>query len=352
MDQAMPLQEGKLCANQTNWGPFARVRFKQTLPFPAEILNIVGDLEIGSEWCCDTVDEIPGSGSVADDASAAVFGSFSRECGHTCAFGQFAQMIYDGGTEAAGVAIRVTPTATVQTFTGLAALYIPDQNVIALVLYASQPLTNIGTVLTSITATLAVDDVLRIEASEDTPTLYSIKVNGGAIISRTVTSDEINIANSCVAAIQVVDPGTITPPVETEDDAMIATQAADLDLTNDTLADTDLSLLMAANETYVGQIVARYTSASTTPNSKFCLVGPAGAAGEMFDGLYVLEYALGVEAPNYDIIAGEIAVSVFQFTVRNGSTAGNLTFQAAQDVANATVTVFKQDSHMLMFKKV
>jgi len=60
MDEALPLQEGKLCTEQTNYGPFCRVLFKQTLPFPAEIMNIVGDFEISTEWCCDTVDESTG----------------------------------------------------------------------------------------------------------------------------------------------------------------------------------------------------------------------------------------------------------------------------------------------------
>jgi len=59
MDAAIPLQEGKLCTEQTNYNPFCRVSFKQTLPFPAEVMNIVGDLEIGTEWCCETVDENP-----------------------------------------------------------------------------------------------------------------------------------------------------------------------------------------------------------------------------------------------------------------------------------------------------
>jgi len=59
MDAAIPLQEGKLCTEQTNYNPFCRILFKQTLPFPAEVMNIVGDLEIGTDWCCDTVDEGP-----------------------------------------------------------------------------------------------------------------------------------------------------------------------------------------------------------------------------------------------------------------------------------------------------
>src|SRR5215471_1982501 len=57
MDQQVPLQEGKLCAEQLDYSPWARVRVKQTLPFPAEILNIVGELEVSDEWCCDSVDE-------------------------------------------------------------------------------------------------------------------------------------------------------------------------------------------------------------------------------------------------------------------------------------------------------
>ena len=350
MDAAIPLQEGKLCTEQTNYNPFCRVSFKQTLPFPAEVMNIVGDLEIGTEWCCETVDENPGFGDNATDNNAAVFGSFSRECGHTCPFGQFAQMMYDDGTEAAGIAIRVTTTADELAFTGLAALYLPDQNVIALVLYQNQPLTGIGTVLTSVSAVLVHGDILRIEASDTNADSYTISVNGVPIITWIVLDTDISIANECVAAIQIVDAGTITPPVEEE--AMIANQAADLNLTNDTLTDTDMSLLMEANATYVGHVVLRYECASATPDMKFTFVGPALAEGKWFDASYgYLAYDLSTELV-YSVSAGFDTSGVFHFTVRNGANAGNLTFQVAQNVTNATPLVVHQDSHMLMFKKV
>jgi len=59
MDAHVPLQEGYKCIMELGNDPFSRVRFRQTLPFPAEVLNILGWLHVGDDWECDTVDEAP-----------------------------------------------------------------------------------------------------------------------------------------------------------------------------------------------------------------------------------------------------------------------------------------------------
>jgi hypothetical protein len=50
MDKQVPLQKGKLTITNLGYDPFNRVSFEQNLPFPAEILNIVGELKVGTTW--------------------------------------------------------------------------------------------------------------------------------------------------------------------------------------------------------------------------------------------------------------------------------------------------------------
>jgi hypothetical protein len=152
MDHAVPLQEGKLCAAQTNWGPFARVAFKQTLPFPAEVMNIIGNLEIGTDWCCDTEDELY------------TVSELPTECESDCPIGQFAKATYNGAMTIGGPAIRVDPISTDSAAYLVAALYFPTLNQISLVWYDGESNAELGTVLESTAFTLVTNDVLEIRA--------------------------------------------------------------------------------------------------------------------------------------------------------------------------------------------
>lgn len=58
VDAHVPLQRGKKCILNLGYDPFARIEVKQNLPFPAEILNVVGRLHVGDEWDCDTYNDV------------------------------------------------------------------------------------------------------------------------------------------------------------------------------------------------------------------------------------------------------------------------------------------------------
>ncbi|MDD1679957.1 MAG: hypothetical protein LUO93_12335, partial [Methanomicrobiales archaeon] len=323
MDQAVLLQEGKLCAEQTNFGAFQRVYFKQTRPFPAEIIDINGELEISDEWCCDTVDENPDFGALVDTST--IFGLLIKECGHTCALGQFAQATYEGGSYAGGPAIRITDNSTNASMFGLAAIYVPDQNVLALVLYAGENLSDVGTVITSVAATLTAGDVVKIESDVVTDTTYRVLINGVTVITQSLAADTLSVVGGCVGFVKLAGvAGTITPPVGEE--AMIILQVADLSKTDNTLVDTDLTLAVEANSTYVGQAALLITSVSSTPDALLQFNGPSGAVGLIFDPAWTYStFALNTPA-TFSVTGGAPTVVHLDFSIRVGSTAGNITF--------------------------
>lgn len=57
MDRQIPLQRGKKCIINLGYDPFSRIEIRQALPFPAEVLNVVGKLHIGDRWQCDTYND-------------------------------------------------------------------------------------------------------------------------------------------------------------------------------------------------------------------------------------------------------------------------------------------------------
>jgi hypothetical protein len=278
-------------------------------------------------------------------------GGQSAECGFTCPLGQYAQIVYKTGAAPVGVVIRRTAESTDLLFTGLVALYVPAQSVIALVLYEDQPLSGIGTVLTAISSTLAFDDVLRIEASESNSELYRVKVSGITVIQRTIDNAQLSVVNPCVCVVQIGAVGPIDIP-EDEDSPMIIVQAADQSVTNDTLVDSDLVLAMEANATYCGHVAAKMSSASSTPDAKYKFTGPALCEGLFMDIYWVQDcVALDEESARVAIAGGGNAQLHINFTVRNGANAGSLTFQFSQFGTNATATTLNKDSHMMMFKQ-
>lgn len=74
MDAQVPLQNGKVSIKNLGFDPFNRVSFKQTLPFPAEVLNIVGKLQVGDRWRVGTeADESEPFSFIASGAVADIF---------------------------------------------------------------------------------------------------------------------------------------------------------------------------------------------------------------------------------------------------------------------------------------
>jgi hypothetical protein len=313
-----------------------------------------GFLEVVTIAPIEEIERPPPIGDFDDDDET---GGESNDCGFICPLGQYAELIYDGGTEPVGVVIRRTAASSVTAFYGLVALYVPAQLAVALVLYDGEPLSGLGTVITAVDQTLAIDDVFRLEADTEDFELYKTKVNGSIIIQETIIDDDLSIANPCVGVVRVVDvPDGIVPeepPPGEEEEAMIANQAADLDITSQTTPqDTDLTLAMEANSTYVGHVNLRYSSASATPDMNFTLSGPALCEGQWFDCSFGFEaYALD-EVVGYSVSAAFDTAAIFTFTVRNQANVGDLKFKVSQRTSNGTALTVKQDSSIIMFKKV
>lgn len=82
--EQVPLQRGKKCVNNFGYDPFGRVVIEQTLPFPAEVMNVMGTLHIGERSLCDTVDDVSidaglGELGLGDAENTATF--FASLCG-------------------------------------------------------------------------------------------------------------------------------------------------------------------------------------------------------------------------------------------------------------------------------
>lgn len=147
-------------------------------------------------------------GFTFDDSGCDIEGAgyaLYKECGFTCPLGQFAQILYDGGTQNAGPAIRISSTSKKNAFKGLVALYIPAQHKVKFVLYKGESLLNIATVLSTRNVTLNVNDVLRIESDAVLETTYSVSVNGTIIMTSIVDATLLNPFNPCVGFVVVLN---------------------------------------------------------------------------------------------------------------------------------------------------
>lgn len=307
-----------------------------------------------SEGCAG----LPALGFLLNDAGCApadVGFALHMDCGFTCPLGQFAEVEYDGSTAISGPAIRISDTSSRDSAVLLAALYVPAQAAVALVLWSGESLASFtdAMIVHAVSQTLNAGDVLGIHASDTDAHDYVVKVNGVAIIARTVLNEDLSIVNSCVGFVVTnAAPADVIPPPPAGEQAMIANQAADLDLTSDVLSDTDLTLAMEANSTYVGHVLLRYSCASAVPDMKVTFTVPALADGKWFDAAFSFETFDFATELVYSVSAGFDTAALFHFTVRNGANVGDLKFRVAQNVTNATPLKVKQDSHMLMFKKV
>lgn len=196
MDRHVPLQQGKKCILNLGYDPFARIEVAQPLPFPAEVLNIVGLLHIGDRWDCETFN---------DFETFTRTGFMSKECNPSCPFGMFVEVTYNGASEPGGPAIRITLDSGQFAFTGLVALYIPLQMKIALVLYAGESLNGVGTVLAVVDRQLFVGDILRIEADVLDPEVYRVKVNEVTLIEHTIFDTQLEIDSGCIGFVKVAE---------------------------------------------------------------------------------------------------------------------------------------------------
>lgn len=351
MDAQVPLQQGKKCVINLGYDPFARIEVRQSLPFPAEVLNVLGRLHIGDRWDCETYNDGEIFVPVIENPQ---FGALVKECGHTCPLGQFAQAIYDGSEEPAGPAIRVTAESGIFSFRGLVALYVPDQEIIALVLYQGENLSGIGGIVTSISQLLVEGDVLRIEADDTADTLYRVKLNDVTILSANIPDSDLDVAGACIGFVTVADVSDeiIPPEPDTGDepDVIIVKAIDEPRSSNVVLADdTELIVPIGANENWVAHAVIEVAVGSATPDIQLTWAGPSGSTGR-----YVETYNLFTDSAlaAVNILGMSTRASfVFDIIIQNGATPGNLSFQWAQNSSSADATTVKKGSAVYAFKQ-
>ena len=133
--------------------------------------------------------------------------------------------------------------------------------------------------------------------------------------------------------------------------SVVTYQQAVTSKVNNTLANTNLTIPIAANQTMVGQIFAPTTVTGAASGAQYQLIVPAGGV------LYQLQYSIvNATTPAIAIIDVITASAAFnnalaninthcmtaEFTIVNGATAGNVVLQFAQlvtDAAAATLDV-------------
>lgn len=130
-----------------------------------------------------------------------------------------------------------------------------------------------------------------------------------------------------------------------------AYQQAVTSKTNDTLANTNLTIPIGANQTMVGSIFAPTTVTGAASGAKYQLVVPAG--GVLYQLQFEIINATTPATALIDMITASAAFSnalaninthvmLANFTIVNGATAGSVTLQFAQlvtDAAAATLDV-------------
>ncbi len=278
------------------------------------------------------------------------------ECGHTCPLGQEAFATITTALVAGGPAIRVTPTSTDLAFTGMVAVVIPAQNVLAMVLWTGQPIAtfDVSQVITSASYTYVSGDVIKIASSEASQTSYSVTVNGVSTLAATIADATLNTANPCIGFIPVENPPTITI-VEPEGDFDVilvkaADQSVDNGTTGTTLVDDDTLIVpMAAGEKWTAHFGIIPFAGDSVPDVKYTITAPVGATGKWFSTVSATERALDevetLSLNNYSF------PNLIVATVINGGSAGNMKLQFAQNTASATPTIMRAHSSVLAAKQ-
>lgn len=238
---------------------------------------------------------------------------------------------------------------------GLVALYIPAQMGVALVLYDGESLTGLGTVLATHSVTLVINDELAIEADEDTPTLYRVKVNGSTIISKTISAADLSTTAQCVGVVRVatVPDGTIpTPGGGGEDEPiMIIVKPADESRHDDdtTSADSDLTFLMEAGKTYTFSVTVSLKADSGLPDIKYTMLAPGDAEGNWSD-INEAYTTLAFGDDSNSLNTGTFAEPVQIEGAVTCVTAGNLSFGWSQFTSNSDNTTVGAFSKMVIFE--
>jgi len=121
---------------------------------------------------------------------------------------------------------------------------------------------------------------------------------------------------------------------------------------NTVMEDTDLILPVTVNRRYACMCTV-YVDSSTVADVDYAYSAPAGASGIVTEnptnaGLTAAETISTRRATN-GLGAGIISSQVFWCHFKTGATAGDIKFQFAQDTSEATDTIFKEFSTMILW---
>ena len=109
--------------------------------------------------------------------------------------------------------------------------------------------------------------------------------------------------------------------------------------------DDELFFSVEAVKQYVFRLYVRTSSSSATPDFKLTMNGPAGCWISFNYNSANIEYNIGDEVA-IAVLAGQVRMSIIQGIITVGATAGSLTLQWAQQVADPTGTTVLVGSWM------
>jgi hypothetical protein len=121
--------------------------------------------------------------------------------------------------------------------------------------------------------------------------------------------------------------------------------------------DSELLFPIAANETWIGEILILIGTGAEAADISVQLAGPTGSTVDY--GVMGLASTATSEVGSLVAFAGAVGLAVddtfvtvasIRFSIANGSTAGNLAFRWAQNASSATPTVVKRGSHLAAHK--
>lgn len=158
---------------------------------------------------------------------------------------------------------------------------------------------------------------------------------------------------------------TLTAAMLTAMQPLYSRQTSDQTVTSSTtLVDSQVSVLLAASAEYAGRLVIAY-SAAEAADIKFALSGPSGTTVQRKNILYTSGASAGVSTGQSVAMrqrsitteqeVGGTGVANYQsysedLNVSSGATAGMLTLQFAQNSSNATGSILRSDSYLLLWR--
>ncbi|MBI4991764.1 MAG: hypothetical protein HZB99_00915, partial [Candidatus Harrisonbacteria bacterium] len=143
--------------------------------------------------------------------------------------------------------------------------------------------------------------------------------------------------------------------------AVVKVKAADESVTSSAVLqnDDELSFPIGANETWSAFFSIEATSAASQPDIQFAVAAPSGATCDISFSLLNspssgagADLGCGVAATGIAIGAAQKVILFITVSVQNGSTAGFVNFQWAQDISNGTATTVQLGSYLYAFKSI